>query len=208
MVVGFFSILLIQITWDLLDATAVLPKIPARVGEFPYQALIIQCKTTTSCGYCGGSVISSRLALTAAHCVTAKKNVHVHLGAHKFDQVNETGRVNLQCDKNNIFRHTGFDPNTLEHDLAIVKFPYSIKFTDRIQPVQMPLDIKDSLEGKRCVISGWGKKGDDEGLTPILQKQVLTMISNERCSSFYKTDVFDTDICGEGRIIFRLIRAT
>jgi secreted trypsin-like serine protease len=169
---------------------AKLGKKSTRSGQFPYQVLIIQQ------GFCGGTLLNEKFVLTAAHCVPKKTTVHVHLGSYKFNDLTEPGRVMF---KTTVFKkHENFDPNTLRNDLALIKLPKNVIFTDKIKPARLPWDLSGPLIGQRVVVTGWGKTGDNEMMASMLQMETIVVISNEVCSQFYEENIFESDLCTIG----------
>lgn len=167
-----------------------LGKKDARFSQFPYQALVIQL------GFCGGTLLSQNIVLTAAHCVPKKSTIHVHLGCYRFNDLTEPGRVMF---KTTVFKkHEHFDPKTLKNDLALIKLPTNVKFTDSIKPAQLPWNLNGPLVGQRVVVTGWGKTGDNEMMSTILEVETVVIISNEVCTQYYNEAVFPTDLCTIG----------
>ena len=49
-------------------------------NEYPWQAALKQ--SSNSLPFCGGSIITSKMVLTAAHCKTSIASFRVHVGDH------------------------------------------------------------------------------------------------------------------------------
>merc|ERR1712243_402201 len=62
--------------------------------------------------------------------------VEVVMGAHSIHDDNEVGRVSVTS--TDFFTHENWNSFTLSNDLALIRMPSPIEFTDIIQPVCLP----------------------------------------------------------------------
>lgn len=123
----------------------------AEKGQFPYQ-VSLRTRITRQ-HFCGGSIISSRFILTAAHCTEGLHSLPAFIVAvvgavhRNFDGAT----VNI----NKITRHRGWDKNKLVNDISLLRTAGGIVFTKSIQPIALP---KQDIEKEtRVILSGWGK---------------------------------------------------
>ncbi|XP_078380606.1 chymotrypsinogen B-like [Oculina patagonica] len=102
---------------------------------------------------CGASLINSRWAITAAHCVVANNDPHVYTlvaGAHKIDGDGMVYRVNK------IIVHAGFSMSYLRNDVALLRLAVPVKLDGKVGTVCFPKSGSGVSPGTRCWISGWG----------------------------------------------------
>lgn len=103
--------------------------------------------------YCGGSILTKRFLLTAAHCTMYQKadpsNVFALVGAFRQSE----GGVRVELDT--ITPHAGFSLEQLVNDIALIRTAEEITFTDLIQPIALPTSPIEATA--RVVLSGWGK---------------------------------------------------
>lgn len=125
----------------------------AEEGQFPYQ-ISLRSKFTRS-HFCGGSILSSRFLLTAAHCTQMDNadpaNIYAVVGAlHLLG-----GGIEIQLDT--ITVHEGWDRSRLLNDLSLLRTAEEIVFSDTIQPIALPTENLPTEGNAHVILSGWGK---------------------------------------------------
>ncbi|KAG4072226.1 hypothetical protein HA402_005948 [Bradysia odoriphaga] len=121
-------------------------------GEWPFIVAVYNRSTYI----CGGTIISYRHILTAAHCIQKRNSENVlsphemvvRLGSYNLTNNNETGAI--QRNVSAIYIHDEWDPfgDSFDADIAILVLSKNVTFTDDIQPVCMPANgVTENIEG-------------------------------------------------------------
>ncbi|XP_055532527.1 collagenase-like [Wyeomyia smithii] len=179
------------------DETRVVNGKDAELGQFPYQALVLIRLANGKGALCGGSLLSAEWVLTAGHCVQGAESFEVTLGAVELkNNTNDSGRLTLSSTE--FIRHEDYQAGSATNDVAVIKLPSKVTFTDRIQPVKLPTG-KDSYAQQHVLVSGFGQQKDNGGVAQKLQYAPLTVISNTECMLVYGPAAIKTsNVCARG----------
>ncbi len=106
--------------------------------------------------FCGGTLISNDVVLTAAHCLENARNVKVTAGAHDITVGGDSGNeVEVDATVENIVVHEGWSRVDVNNDIAVINLPTPIASSDFIQPINMA-DMEPEV-GSVVSLAGWGK---------------------------------------------------
>lgn len=125
----------------------------ATVGQFPHQVSLRVRNGQRH--FCGGSIISDRFILTAAHCTQNQTsnpaNVRAVVGAHRVS----TGGTQYALDR--IVNHPGFSMQTIANDISVLRTTQRIAFSPLIQAIALPTADVPAEGGVPAFLSGWGQ---------------------------------------------------
>ncbi|XP_037942605.1 serine protease SP24D-like [Teleopsis dalmanni] len=130
---------------------------------------------------CGGSIISSKYILTAAHCVVETgtqpydaKNFTIRAGTHN----RLAGGIIVQVKRVTVNQNYA----SFINDLALLELEEELEFSDTIQPIE--LAEEEVPAGSEVIISGWGLLENNAANIPImLQWNTVEAISKTKCAT-------------------------
>eukprot|EP00026_Physarum_polycephalum_P013611 Phypoly_transcript_14029.p1 GENE.Phypoly_transcript_14029~~Phypoly_transcript_14029.p1 ORF type:complete len:251 (+),score=14.18 Phypoly_transcript_14029:229-981(+) len=153
---------------------------PAAPGQFPY---IVSLRRTSH--WCAGSILSSRVILTAAHCV-------VGLPASSFEVV--AGSTDLR--DGDVYRvasiiiHPGYNATTITKDIAVLHLSSDIVFGPNVASITYKKSATLAT-GTTCTIAGWGytQEGSQQ-LSLNLMYTTVKSVSQATCIADYSRMFF------------------
>ncbi|XP_026842581.1 serine protease grass [Drosophila persimilis] len=184
-----------------------------KLGSRPWMALFLTNRSDNAEHFCGGSLITQRFVLSAAHCFTKQEygdinSVVVRLGEH---DVRHTRDCRTYGDKEicappsedfaikRIISHEFFSYSSKYHDIALVELASQVEYKIHIKPICLPLNaemqkLAETLDS--FSVAGWGRlnaysvRGSDVLMAADLQRKHRKM-----CTIKFSMWVKESQIC-------------
>ena len=155
---------------------------------FPWMVYIcIMENLDGSCKQCGGSLITNRKVLTAAHCVekSTPDNTYMIIGVHDMTKNNKDfnfiSRIDIYPGYNLTKGKTKWTKLKNAPDIAILTLENPLPLSDTINTICLT-DGLSHYVGQQAIVSGWGRNPlTKKPASDKLMKVDITVISNVEC---------------------------
>jgi secreted trypsin-like serine protease len=168
----------------------------AQPGAWPWMVGLVYHGTPTVYDgqFCGGTLISSKWVLTAAHCVEGKSTSEFYAlsGVH-----NLSADAGTQLGVKQIIQHPDYNSSTDNYDFALLELTTNAPQTPvGIYSGSPSAGISSTLTGETATVIGWGNTSPDGYNYPErLQQVALPVVSNTTCDASYPGDITTNMLC-------------
>lgn len=127
----------------------------AAFGEFPWQVILFYQNYTF---ICGGSLISNKQVVTAAHCINKllAADIKVRLGEWKVSSFDEALPY-VDRNVHSVYIHPEFNAKNVHNDIAILELTEPVEYQYHINSICLPKKGTIVAPYTTCYASGWGK---------------------------------------------------
>ncbi|NXA43153.1 CEL2A elastase, partial [Eudromia elegans] len=169
----------------------------ARPHSWPWQASLQYRFLGLWSHTCGGTLISDRWVLTAAHCISSGRTYRVVLGKQKLSAV-EAGSVTVAVEK--IIVHEDWDAELITNDIALVKLAKAVEESESVQAACLPPAGLLLPQGYPCYVTGWGFIRTNGPSASVLQQALLPVVDEATCtqSDWWGSVVTSKMVCAGG----------
>lgn len=158
-------------------------------GDWPWMVAMYLNKPTGISFNCGGTLITSKTVLTAAHCLYTPTKIYrahevvLYLGRYSLIDWSEVGSIAVNVEQ--IIIHTDYkrQRESFDADIAILIMNKQVQFNEVVRPICLwpeTVGIQE-IEGKKGVVVGWGKDGTDRVVSNIPKKVDLPIVNSITC---------------------------
>jgi secreted trypsin-like serine protease len=152
---------------------------------------------------CGGSFISTRWIVTAAHCVTDEAenvadadSMNVYSGMSNLDRINRSNESTVV----RILRHPDYEAteSTVLNDIALVELTSDVTFGATRAAISLPFDQDETVwpaHKTALRISGWGRTSTNGSIPDLLQSATVATrggpLDDSLCGEWSESELYD-----------------
>ncbi|MBV94413.1 Serine protease 27, partial [Eschrichtius robustus] len=155
-------------------------------GEWPWQVSIQR----NGSHFCGGSLITERWVLTAAHCFSNTSETSLYQVLLGVRQLVKPGPHAMYARVKRVKSNPLYQGMASSADVALVELEAPVTFNNYILPVCVPDPSVVFETGMNCWVAGWGSPSEQDHLPNprILQKLAVPIIDTPKCNLLYSKD--------------------
>ncbi|XP_055389782.1 trypsin alpha-3-like [Condylostylus longicornis] len=190
--IGIFAVILALISSanaDVSNSTSIVDDrivggVAQRVRYRRYQVAVVLAEYI-----CGGSLISMKWVLSAAHCVyqESAKTTYVRAGSNNWDY----GGVVRWAKR--LIRRQDYNPNNYDNDIALVLLKKPFVKGPYISAIARASHLP--AQGKKLKVSGFGTTSSGGDLAPYLKSVWVEMFSFSKCQNLYSNALTEAMFC-------------
>jgi secreted trypsin-like serine protease len=169
--------------------------------EWTWQVSLRRKNGNNSYHFCGGSLISTKWVLTAAHCVAnvdecSTSSIKVVVGDH--DKDSHSDKRELELSASRIIRYPGYAGASSGRDFALIELATEVNLNECVGTVCLPTAAEAVGGDTNCHTTGWGTLYSGGPLPSLLQEAQVQTLNNENCSASYGGGITSDMLCAQG----------
>lgn len=180
------------------EASKVIGGKPSSVSAHPWQVSlgVSWVPDQREAHFCGGTLLSDRWVVTAAHCVRGLLSEDYLVVAGSVVLNSKNTRVAGQ----RILVHPDYDRITEQNDIALIELRLPLKLSALIKPIRVvenEMDEANLVQGKNLRLTGWGAKEFGGEKTAVLNWLDVPYVSRDTCNEFtsYNGQITEKMLC-------------
>merc|ERR1712150_259219 len=157
--------------------------VEARPHSLPWQIRLGFTKGRSMYTMCGGSIVSDRYVITAAHCIDQSDNDCKHFVIVGMHDRRKADKYYKQVSVKRVIVHPDWNERRISdgNDIAILELSHSLQFNEGVQPICMASSRQTYTGDSRFIVSGWGTLSEGGRSPDKLQMLVVPFISESTC---------------------------
>ncbi|XP_037809738.1 collagenase-like [Lucilia sericata] len=178
------------------QSAAIISGTQAALGQFPWHVLLKIDETDEGTyDICGGSIISNKWVLTAAHCIYNIKSLVMAFGTIQLDN----NSIIMDCP--NYYIHPSYNDDYFTDDIGLIELITPLNFTHNIQAIDLVAlsESTNDFVGAQGIISGFGTTSDKiYKPSQWLLWTTVEIVNNSRCAKVHKVPNDNRTMCAIG----------
>ncbi|XP_012136192.2 trypsin-7 [Megachile rotundata] len=171
---------------------------PAEKNQYPHMAAIY----VNNAFRCGGSLISEKYVLTAAHCFKKKETIdqiHVILGVLNLTTVEND--INARHQIIHKTEHPGYNKSNTPagYDIALLELKTNVTFNASVFPACLAYSAAFENYSIDAEVSGWGVTEKTGKISDVLLGANVPLVPMDECQKFKPSAIPNIHLCAGGK---------
>ncbi|KAJ2944807.1 hypothetical protein O0L34_g1698 [Tuta absoluta] len=153
------------------------------ISQAPYQVSIVKYGRHA----CGGTLVSSDLIVTAAHCITDTEPSRYQI---RVGSSSSSGGGKLYA-VGEVIPNNDFNFSDMDFDIGILWLSRPVEFNENATAIELFDEQEEVPDGEDTIVTGWGHTQEGSNFPSTLQMVKVPKVSYDSCKKSYSVLQYD-----------------